>query len=101
MSQKEYAYGDWEVDGVSCPIDSAGFTDREAAVDIGEDYDGRVKSMLDEYQKSGCIRKEVAEDIFKKLKAEYEDKLRYNPDMEQHYKVRLDLIEKVIETEFQ
>jgi len=101
MSQEEYAYGDWEVDGVSCPVDSAGFTDREAAVEVGEDFDGRVKEELDEYEQKGCVPKELAEDIFNDLKGEYESRLKYNPDMTEYYKARLDLIEEVIEMEFQ
>lgn len=32
MTQDKYAYGDWEVDGVLCPLESAGMRDRMSDV---------------------------------------------------------------------
>ena len=56
----QYAFGDWTVDGINCPISSAGLTNAEVAAELGEEFDEQVLSEGFK-QSKGVIDDEVAE----------------------------------------
>ncbi|EGQ44163.1 MAG: hypothetical protein J07AB43_02220 [Candidatus Nanosalina sp. J07AB43] len=57
---KKYAYGDWKVDGVSCPLDSLGLTNLEEAQRFSEAYDSIIQAEPDITDSTGTVSKDQA-----------------------------------------
>lgn len=99
---EKLAYGHWTVSGTSCPIKAAGIDDREWASEVAEDFDGLVRSELDNNMVEGVISKEQAQQLWEKLKVITETNMRdpTDEDYEHMYELKLEIIQEVEESVF-
>lgn len=101
--EKQYAFGDWKVDGECCPIESAGLTDLVHTVAVAEDFDDDATFKTDNLRNSkGLIDKGTAKEIFEQLEERYRRRMRQErgEGLEQYYEKKLEVARRVNKEEF-
>lgn len=85
MSENEqFAFGDWNLRGINCPISTASMTDAVNADEVGEDFDDRVQTRFD-LGSEGTISFSQAKDVWGDLVDSYEGILRDTDEGEARY----------------
>ena len=74
-NNEEYAFGDWSIDGTSCPIESAGLDDKPYADAIATDFDDKAIALLPVDDRQGTITEQQAKKVFEKLVEMYDRRL--------------------------
>ena len=102
-----YAFGDWAVDGISCPIRSADTESPNVAEIVATDYDDRVQVHPKVNTQEGVVDAEIAKETFEQLADMYERRLHSrsvgeDPSLgrESEYDSKLDVAKQVLEEEF-
>lgn len=95
----QYAHGDWKVDGVECPISSAGLTQAQYADDLGEEFDEIVRVVTDNGSE-GVLSREEAKQAWEKLMSTLESHSEGSQGMAMWYGDLLELAEEVERIEF-
>ena len=91
-SEQQFAYGDWSIDGVSCPISTAAARNSRGAVEVAETFDDFVCSMLDDKDISGVVDAETAKEAWDKTVNTFE---RRHKEEDMYYKDEYELAKRV------
>lgn len=97
---KQYAYGDWKVDGVSCPVSSAGLEDEQFADTVATDFDDAVAVIVEDGHGEGVISRSDARRAFEKIGEMYERRLNKYERHSITKLTKLDIVKEVINEEF-
>lgn len=95
-----YAYGDWCIEGKSCPIESAGLKPFEGSTDLAESYDSEVIAMMEDPPHEGVVDKEIAKEAFVSLYRRFNTAAKVEEDMYAYYKQMKDIAAQILEEEF-
>jgi hypothetical protein len=97
---KQYAYGDWKVDSVSCPITSAGLEGKEYADTVATDFDDAVTAIVEDGDGEGVISRDNAKKAFEKIGEMYERRLNKSERHSNTNHSKLGIVKEVISEEF-
>lgn len=70
---EQFAFGNWTVAGVSCPIATAGCDERSFAIEVAELFDDLVSQQLDEEAQEGVVDYHTAKEQWQSLKSTVDD----------------------------
>ena len=101
----KYAYGDWEVKGVKCPISSTGCAGYDIATELGEEYDEILRQVILNGEGAnpspkGVVTEDVAKKAWDKLINILQGYTEPNSGSGQHTDDMLALAQKVKQKEF-
>lgn len=77
--EKQFAYGDWCIEGVDCPVSSASLTNATNADLLGDDFDDRVQTRFN-LGSEGVISYSQAEEVWDSLIDTYRRQARENDE---------------------
>lgn len=98
--KEEYAYGDWEVDGKSCPLRSASLDGAEFAGEVAEEFDAEVSHLETTQKSEGTVSREEAKQAFIRMRERSREAMGRNPELRDYHSHIYELCVEVLEEEF-
>lgn len=70
---EQFAFGNWTVGGVACPIATAGCDERSFAIEVAELFDDFVSEEIDEDVGEGIVGYQIAKQQWQRMKSTVDD----------------------------